>query len=56
MILWLSENLPTVIVCIILAAIITLVIIKMIKDRKKGKSSCGMNCSNCSLNSQCAKK
>lgn len=37
----------SVIVGVILAAIIFFIIRKMIKDRKKGKRSCGCDCSSC---------
>lgn len=38
---WLMNNLSTIIVCIVLIAVVVLIINKMIKDKKKGKSSCG---------------
>lgn len=37
----------SVIVGVVLAAIIFFIIRKMIKDRKKGKSSCGCDCASC---------
>lgn len=37
----------TVIVGILLVIVVTMVIGKMRKDRKKGKSSCGCDCSKC---------
>ncbi len=40
-------NLPTVIVCTMLAVIIVLVIYTMIQNKKKGRSSCGGNCASC---------
>ena len=41
---WLMNNLSTIIVCIVLIAVVVLIINKMIKDKKKGKSSCGCGC------------
>lgn len=35
---WLMNNLSTIIVCIALVAVVVLIINKMIKDKKKGKS------------------
>lgn len=53
---WLSENLATVIVCVILAVITAFIIVKLIKDKKAGKSSCGCNCSCCPMSGACHKK
>lgn len=53
---FLSKNLATIIVSLILAAAIILVIRKLYKDRKSGKSSCGCNCSVCPSSSVCHSK
>lgn len=53
MLTWLTENLATIIICMILAAVIVLVIISMVRRKKKGKSSCGCNCAGCPMNSSC---
>ena len=37
----------TIIVAIILACVVGLIIRKMIKDRKNGKSHCGCDCGQC---------
>lgn len=50
-----SENLATIIVSLILAAAIILVVRKLYKDKKAGKSSCGCNCSGCPNSSVCHK-
>lgn len=41
-------NLPTLIICIIIAAAVILVITYIVKERKKGELSCGMSCGGCS--------
>lgn len=46
-------NLPTVIICIVLAAVLGLVIYKMIKDKRQGKSSCGGSCGSCPMGGCC---
>ncbi|MEA4923511.1 MAG: FeoB-associated Cys-rich membrane protein [Eubacteriaceae bacterium] len=43
-------NAATVIVALIVAALLALVIVKMVRDRKAGKSSCGCSCSMCGNN------
>ena len=40
-------NIATIIVLMILIAIVALIIGKMIKDKRAGKSSCGCNCGHC---------
>lgn len=42
---WLSENIGTISVSLILAAVVALIVAKMIKDKKNGKlCSCGGTC------------
>lgn len=43
----------TVIVGAILAAILIAVAVKLIKDKKKGRSSCGSNCAHCAMAGKC---
>lgn len=50
---WLLNNLATIIISVILALVVFLIIFKMIRDRKKGKSSCGCDCSCCSMGGCC---
>lgn len=54
MMLWLSENLATIIIGVILAAIVVMIIVSMIKNKKKGKSSsCGCGCKDCAMSDMC---
>lgn len=48
------ENLGNIIVIAILVLIVAGVIFKMVRDRKKGKSSCGCDCGQC--NNMCCKQ
>lgn len=50
---WLFENLSTIIIFAVLAAVIVLIIKSMRKDKKSGKSSCGCNCASCALSKSC---
>ena len=56
MLTWISVNLGSIVVFLILAAMVTAVIYKMIKDRKNGISSCGGNCAKCGMCASCGKK
>ncbi len=52
---WLGSNYPTLIICAALAAVIALIVVKMVKDRKKGKSACGCSCTSCPMGGSCHK-
>ena len=47
MLAWLSKNIATIIICLVLAVIVALIIFSLVKNKKKGKSSCGCNCAHC---------
>ena len=47
------QYLPTIIICIALTAFFGLLIWSMIRDKKKGKSSCGGCCSSCAMGCHC---
>ena len=49
MLAWLSANIGTIVVALILMAVVAVVIFVMIRDRKKGVSNCGGNCANCKV-------
>ncbi len=55
MISWISQNIVTIIICLVLALIVTLIIVGLVRDKKKGKSSCGCNCANCAMRGSCHK-
>ena len=47
------QNIGTVGVCILLAAIVTLIVVGMVRDKKMGKSSCGSSCGCCPMRESC---
>ncbi|HOP12322.1 MAG TPA: FeoB-associated Cys-rich membrane protein [Oscillospiraceae bacterium] len=52
--IWFFENLSSILIGLILAAVIALIIIMMIRNKKKGKSSCGCSsCSGCAMAGSC---
>ena len=53
MLAWLLENMATVIICAVLIAVVAAIIVSMVKNRKKGKFSCGCGCAGCSGNGFC---
>lgn len=52
---WISDNLGTIIVALILLAIITAIITAMVKNKKSGKSVCSGNCASCPMSGGCKK-
>ena len=53
MFVWIMENMATIVVSAVLLAIVAAVIAVMVRDRKKGKSSCGCGCAGCAMNGAC---
>ena len=53
MLQWLNQYLGTIIICLVLVAIFALLIWSLIRDKKKGKSSCGGCCSSCAMGCHC---
>lgn len=53
MLSWLSQYIGTIIICLVLVAVFGLLIWSLIRDKKKGKSSCGGCCSSCAMGCHC---
>ena len=53
---WIAQNLGTLLISAVLIAIVTSIIISLIRQKKCGKSSCGCNCAHCALHGQCHKQ
>ena len=50
---WIAENIGTIIICLVLILIVALIIVNLIKDKKKGKTTCGNNCAHCAMAGSC---
>lgn len=50
---WIQSSAGTIIVLLIVAAIVALIIVNLVKDKKKGKSSCGSGCKGCPMSGSC---
>lgn len=50
---WISANISTIVVSMLILSIVMLVIRKMAKDKKKGITSCGTSCSGCAMSGSC---
>lgn len=56
MLAWIAENIGTILISAVLLLIVVLIIRKLVKDKKKGKSSCGCNCAHCAMSGSCHQK
>ncbi|MDO4553175.1 MAG: FeoB-associated Cys-rich membrane protein [Bacillota bacterium] len=52
---WLAENLGTIVVSVLLLAAVTAIVIHLVRNKRKGKPSCGYACQGCAMNGQCHK-
>lgn len=53
MLTWISANIATIIICAVLIAVVASVIVYMISNNRKGKSSCGCGCAGCPMSGKC---
>ena len=53
---FLTQNWGSILVGAAVLTVITLIILKMISDRKKGKNGCGYGCDSCPSGDVCHKK
>lgn len=56
MLAWITENIGTILISAVLLLVVVLIIRKLVKDKKKGKSSCGCNCTHCAMSGSCHQK
>ncbi|MBO4680553.1 MAG: FeoB-associated Cys-rich membrane protein [Clostridiales bacterium] len=50
---WLTQNIGTILISLMLALIVGGIVYSMIKDKRKGRSSCGCGCANCAMAGKC---
>lgn len=53
MLQWLSANIGTILICLVLLVIVGLIVRSMIRQKKQGKSSCCCNCAHCAMHGTC---
>lgn len=56
MLQWISTNIGTILISLLLLAAVALIIRSMMRDKKQGKSSCGGNCAGCASCGACHNK
>ena len=48
-----KNNAGTLAVALVLTAVVALIAIRMVKNKKSGKSTCGCGCSTCPMSEKC---
>ena len=56
MLAWILENLGTIIICLVMIAVVAAIINGMVRNEKKGRSSCGCGCAHCPMHDNCHTK
>ncbi|MBQ3391220.1 MAG: FeoB-associated Cys-rich membrane protein [Clostridia bacterium] len=56
MLAWLSNNLGTIAAALVVLLLSGAAAATLIRDKKKGKSSCGCNCAHCAMAGSCHKE
>lgn len=56
MLTMLAENISTIVLCVVLIAVVATIVIKLVKNRRAGKSSCGCGCAGCAMKNACHKR
>ena len=56
MLQWISANIGTILISLVLLAVVALIIRSMVHDKKQGKSSSGGNCAGCAACGACHNK
>lgn len=56
MLQWFMENMGAIAVCLVLALMVAGAVLVLVRDKKKGKSSCGGNCGHCAMSGSCHKQ
>ena len=50
---WIAANIGTILICLVLLLVVTAIIVCLVRDKKKGKPSCGGNCAHCAMSGSC---
>ena len=53
MLTWLGNHIGTIAVAAVVAGILVALAVKLIRDKKNGKSGCACGCGGCAMRDQC---
>lgn len=50
---WITSNIASIIVLLIVVLVVGAIVFKMIRDKRKGKPSCSCGCGGCPMSDSC---
>ncbi|MBR6999160.1 MAG: FeoB-associated Cys-rich membrane protein [Lachnospiraceae bacterium] len=50
---WIAANAGTIVISLVLLTVVTLIVRKMLRDRRAGRHSCGCGCEHCAMSGRC---
>ncbi|MBQ7275197.1 MAG: FeoB-associated Cys-rich membrane protein [Clostridiales bacterium] len=50
---WIADNIGNIVIILLLILMVIGIIVKLVKDKRKGRSPCGCNCSHCAMSGAC---
>ena len=53
MLVWFGSHIAVILICVGLLAIVTGAVAVLVRDKKRGQSSCGCNCACCPMGGRC---
>ena len=53
---WIKDNLLTIGILLVLGAAVFAIVFSLIREKRKGRSSCGGGCAHCPMADSCHKK
>ena len=51
---WIIQNLANIVICLVLILAVTLAVVRLVRDKKAGRPSCGCGCSGCPAHGTCS--
>ncbi len=52
---FITENLGTILIGVVLAAIVAAIIVALVRKKKSGRTACSCGCQNCAMRDACHK-
>ena len=50
---WIANNIGSILVCLAVFGLLSLLVYSLIKQKKQGKTSCGCGCEHCAMRGTC---
>ena len=53
---FLADHWGSILIGVLVAAVVVFILVKLVKDKRRGKTSCGCGCDHCPSSGMCHKK